>query len=62
MYNAKYHNVEIDKRPNTSSPSSYIVNWLSQHGVDFNYADSQNKLLQLIRTVNMKTVTLLMKL
>ena len=44
MENAKYHNVEIDKKPNTASPHSCIVNWLSQHGVDFNYADSRNKL------------------
>ena len=52
MENAKYHNVEIDKKPNTASPRSYIVNWLSQDGVDFNYADSWNKLLQLTKMVN----------
>jgi hypothetical protein len=52
MYNAKYHNVEIDQKPNTASACSYIVNWLSQHGVHFNYDDSQNKLLQLTKTVN----------
>ena len=31
---------------------SYIVNWLSQQGVDFNYSDSWNKLLHLTKTVN----------
>ena len=34
--NSKYHKVETDKKPNTASPRSYIVNWLSQHGVDVN--------------------------
>ena len=33
-------------------PRSYIVNWLSQHGVDFNYSDSRYKLLQLTKMVN----------
>ena len=39
MSNAKYHNVEIDKKPNTACLHSNIVNWLSQDGVDFNYAE-----------------------
>ena len=52
MDNAKYHNMEIDKKLNTASPGSYIVNWLSQHGVDYNYSDSRNKLLQLTKTAN----------
>ena len=48
------NNVEIDKKLNTASLRSYIVNWLSQHGVDFNYSDSRNKLIQLTKTVNHK--------
>ena len=52
MDNAKYHSVEIDKKPNSTSTRSYIMDWLTQHGVPYNDTDTRSQLLQAARNVH----------
>lgn len=51
MDNAKYHNVEIDKKPTSTSTRSCIVDWLTRHGVTYNDSATRSELLQLARNV-----------
>ncbi|KAJ4437573.1 hypothetical protein ANN_17718 [Periplaneta americana] len=52
MDNAKYHNVEIDKRPTTATPRHKIVEWLRKHEIDFIESDTRSQLLQIVKGVH----------
>ncbi|KAJ4440513.1 hypothetical protein ANN_08654 [Periplaneta americana] len=54
MDNAKYHNVEIDKRPTTATPRHKIVEWLRKHEIDFIESDTRSQLLQIVKGVHHK--------
>ena len=52
MDNAKYHNVELDKKPNTTTTRFDIRDWLTRHGVSYNDSDTRSQLLHLVNSIH----------